>query len=176
MELLSHRGYHGSIETSLADKVLHGKILFIDDLITYEAENISQLEVEFKSALEDYLETCASIGKTPQKSVSGQFNVRIPPELHRLAQIRAAKDATNLNSVATRAFEKYLKEPVQATDTVIYSETESFNTAVSNVINFNDFCPPGRLKNIAFIEATNAGTSSTLTFRPPLPPEQEYAH
>ena len=37
MEMLAHKGYNGSIETSVEDNVLHGKVLCINDLVTYEA-------------------------------------------------------------------------------------------------------------------------------------------
>jgi predicted HicB family RNase H-like nuclease len=176
MELLSHKGYHGSIETSLADKVLHGKILFVGDLVTYEAENISQLEDEFVAAVDDYLETCNTVGKAPQKTCNGQFNVRIPPELHRLAQIRAASDATNLNAVATKALENYLKGPTKAGPTVTYSETEASYSAAPNVINFNDYERAGASTALAFTEATNSSSSSVFTLKTTQPMEQEYAH
>lgn len=69
MELLSHKGYNGSIETSLSNGVMHGKILFIGDLVTYEADSVSQLKAEFAAAVDDYLETCEAIGKKPEKAL-----------------------------------------------------------------------------------------------------------
>lgn len=65
MELLSHKGYKGSIEISPTDNVLHGKIMFISDLVTFEASDLVQLEAQFKAAVDDYLKTCESIGKNP---------------------------------------------------------------------------------------------------------------
>lgn len=72
MELLSHKGYNGSIETSVADDTLHGKILFINDLVTYEAQSVAQLKAEFADAVDDYLETCSAIGKKPEKTLSAR--------------------------------------------------------------------------------------------------------
>ena len=111
MELLSHKSYNGSIEASLTDNVLYGKILFINDLVSYEADNITQLKAEFEAAVDDYVDTCTQIGKAPQKPCSGQFNVRVTPELHRLAQQRAAEEGTSLNAVTAIALESYLKAP-----------------------------------------------------------------
>lgn len=34
---------------------------------------------------EDYLATCAELGKEPDETHKGSFNLRIPPELHRQA-------------------------------------------------------------------------------------------
>ena len=66
MELLSFNGYQGTVETSIADGILHGKILFITDLVTFEAETLPQLKLEFEAAVLDYLATCAALGKRPQ--------------------------------------------------------------------------------------------------------------
>lgn len=108
MELLSHKGYHGSIETSLADNVLHGKILYISDLVTFEAGSIAELKVEFAAAVDDYLETCEAIGKTAEKTLSGQFNVRIFPEQHKALTIKAMQQQKSLNAVMSDAVNAYL--------------------------------------------------------------------
>jgi predicted HicB family RNase H-like nuclease len=110
MELLNHKGFSGSVETSIADNVLHGKVLFINDLVTYEAENVQQLKAEFVSAVEDYLETCKAIGKKPEKSLSGQFNVRITPEQHRSLCQKAAEEKKPLNAIMTDAVCAYLAD------------------------------------------------------------------
>jgi len=36
-ELLKYKNYSGSVEIDLDEKILHGKVLFINGLITYEA-------------------------------------------------------------------------------------------------------------------------------------------
>lgn len=59
---LTHKGYTGSAEVSLEDDCLHGKILFISDLVTYEAETVPGLRTEFVAAVENYLAQCADMG------------------------------------------------------------------------------------------------------------------
>ncbi|MDP1548460.1 MAG: type II toxin-antitoxin system HicB family antitoxin [Anaerolineales bacterium] len=108
MELLNISGYYGSIETSVADNVLHGKVMFISDLVTYEAETLGELKQEFEAAVTDYLATCKSVGKKPEKSLSGQFNVRTGEELHRKAQILALSSGKSLNAVMVEALEAHL--------------------------------------------------------------------
>lgn len=110
MELLNYKGYHGSVETAIEDGVLHGKILFINDLVTYEAETLRDLRSEFEAAVADYVETCQAIGKNPEKPCSGQFNVRIDPELHKRAALRAIQLDQSLNAIVVAALEKYLDE------------------------------------------------------------------
>ena len=108
MELFSHKGYSGSIETSIEDGVLHGQILCINDLVTYEALTLPDLKQAFVAAVEDYLETCKAAGKEPDKPFNGLFNVRTGNELHRKAFLRAKQDDTTLNGVVVAALNQYL--------------------------------------------------------------------
>ena len=110
MEIFTYKGYQGSIETSVEDDVLHGKILFINDLVTYEAETLKQLRQEFEAAVDDYLDTCQQLNKVPNKPLTGQFNVRVGEELHKRVTIRALKSGTSLNAVIISAIEAYLNE------------------------------------------------------------------
>lgn len=43
--ILKYKDFCGSIDLSYEDKILHGKIECINDLVTYEAETIPALEV-----------------------------------------------------------------------------------------------------------------------------------
>lgn len=172
MELLSHKGYNGSIETSLTDNVLHGKILFINDLVTYEADNIPQLKAEFEAAVDDYLDTCAQIGKVPQKSCSGQFNVRVTPELHRLAQQRAAEEGTSLNAVTASALESYLKAPAQRNK----SELEAPYITSANVVNISTYLDDldTKVDPNEIVRSTINAASKTVNIAQPI--GQKYAH
>lgn len=114
MELFSFKGYQGTIETSVADGVLFGKILFITDLVTYEAPTLGELKDEFEAAVNDYLSTCKEVGKRPDKPCSGQFNVRTGPELHKKALTKSLRDGTSLNAVVVDALSAYLSEQATA--------------------------------------------------------------
>lgn len=109
--LLSHKGYHGSIEPSVRDGNLKGHILFIDEMITYNASTIPELQEAFEQTVDSYLEDCARTGKFPQRPFKGQFNVRIAPQLHQNAVLRAEAEGTSLNNVVVRALRNYLHEP-----------------------------------------------------------------
>ncbi len=108
MKVFEYKGYEGSVEVSTEDLVLFGKVLFVDDLVTYEAENVRELEAAFKDAVDDYIETSAREGRSPKKPFKGTFNVRVSPALHRAARLRAIADGENLNKVVTRALMEYL--------------------------------------------------------------------
>jgi len=100
---LSHKGYTGSIEISIEDGCLHGQILFIDDLITYEGKTIPELNKEFSSSVDRYLEYCDKTGKSANKPYSGTFNVRIGQELHRKAAQEALVRNLSLNDYVSQA-------------------------------------------------------------------------
>lgn len=103
MKPLQYNGYLGSVDYSLDDGCLHGKILHINDLVTYEAQTVPELETAFKESVDDYLETCAQVGKAPDKAFKGTFNVRMTPEQHKAAAVEAALQETTLNDFVSRA-------------------------------------------------------------------------
>ncbi len=115
MEILKYKEFEGSAELDMKRNVCRGKILYIDDAVTYESTSIQNLQNEFEEAVDDYIETCKQIGKDPQKSCRGQFNVRVSPELHRAATRRSIADDTSLNDVVCRALESYLAPATAAT-------------------------------------------------------------
>jgi len=108
MDILNYKGYEGTAEVDMSSHCCRGKLLFIDDLVTYEAETPAGLQREFELAVDDYLETCASVGKEPQRPFKGLFNVRISPDLHRSAALRAVADGVFLNEVVVAALKHYL--------------------------------------------------------------------
>ncbi|MFZ7234022.1 type II toxin-antitoxin system HicB family antitoxin [Avibacterium avium] len=107
MTLLKYKGYVGTIEADLENNVLFGKLAYIRDVVTYEAETLPQLEKEFQTSVDMYLQDCQELGRTPDKPFKGVFNVRISEELHRNA-VLAAGDLS-LNAFVAEA----IKEKVE---------------------------------------------------------------
>ncbi len=108
---LRHRGYLGSIETSIDDRCFHGRVLFINDLVCYGGESFDELEKEFIDSVDRYLAHCEEIGKSPNRPCSGVFQVRISPDLHRLAAMVATKESISLNDLMARALRSYMDKP-----------------------------------------------------------------
>lgn len=109
MNLIKYKGYMGTVEYSPEDKVLFGKIAFINDLVTFEAMTVKDLEENFREAVDDYIETCRQLGKEPQKSFKGTFNIRIKPELHRKASMISLQKHISLNKLVEQALENEIK-------------------------------------------------------------------
>jgi len=109
MSTVRYKGYEGTVEHDSERKILRGKILFIQDLITYESQSAPGIQEEFEAAVDDYIETCAQLGREPQKPCSGQFNVRVQPEIHKKALEKVARgECSSLNEVVVRAMGSYL--------------------------------------------------------------------
>jgi predicted HicB family RNase H-like nuclease len=107
--LEEYKGYVGSVHYSAEDEVFHGKLEGIRDLVTYEATDVSSLKQAFQEAVDDYLETCQKKKRTPATPFRGSFNVRVGPNLHKEAALYAAEHDQSLNSVVSKALEKYLE-------------------------------------------------------------------
>jgi predicted HicB family RNase H-like nuclease len=100
---LLHKGFTGSCEVSLEDGCVIGRVLFIDDILTYEGETVAELKANFEAAVDRYLAHCKKTGKPANKPYSGTFNVRVGPELHREAAIAASGASINLNEFVAQA-------------------------------------------------------------------------
>ena len=96
--VLKYRGYTGSVNFDADDMVFHGRVLGITDVIGFEGESVAELEQDFTSAIDDYLEMCQELGKEPEKPFSGRFMVRIPSELHCAIALEAKKENKSINS------------------------------------------------------------------------------
>ncbi len=107
--LLEYKDYLGTVEYSSSDKVLYGKVIGINGLVSYEGDSIESLQSDFEEAVDEYLEMCAEQGVEPQKTYKGTFNVRISPMLHKnLAAFAAAHNKT-LNSTVEDAIRAYVE-------------------------------------------------------------------
>ena len=109
-EPLKYRGYFGSSEISYEDNVLHGRLLFIKDVVTYEAESPQALREAFYEAVDDYLETCAELGDKPDVPFKGTFNVRVGQDRHREAALASMRMGQSLNDFVAQAIDNALSK------------------------------------------------------------------
>jgi predicted HicB family RNase H-like nuclease len=110
-DLLEYKGYYADVHFNADDEVFHGKVIGINDLINFEGSTVKELKKAFHEAVDDYLDTCKEIGKDPDKTYKGSFNVRIPSELHRKAAQYAAINKMTLNDFVRHAIDNILSKP-----------------------------------------------------------------
>jgi predicted HicB family RNase H-like nuclease len=107
-QTLKFRGYDGSVLYSAEDRLLHGCLLGIRDMVIYDGADVDTLETNFKGAVDEYLSFCKAEGKKPDVPFKGSFNVRVPQELHQRAAMYADEHDLKLNAVVQEALQEFL--------------------------------------------------------------------
>jgi predicted HicB family RNase H-like nuclease len=62
---VAYKGYEGTIEVNTNDYSLYGKILFLDEEISYAGESFAELEDSFKKCVEEHIQSCKDKGEKP---------------------------------------------------------------------------------------------------------------
>lgn len=106
--ILEYKGFYGSVEYSQEDDCLFGKILFVEDLILYEGNCVDEIRKNFQESVDEYIEDCKELGKDPFKKFKGTLNVRLTPDLHKKAALKAESQRRSINSIIAEAIEKYV--------------------------------------------------------------------
>ena len=99
---MTHKGQTARIEFDDRDNILVGRLVGITDVVSFHAESVAELRAAFEEAVDDYLETCARIGKAPQQPASGKMMLRVAPEVHSAALMAAQAAGVSLDQWAAR--------------------------------------------------------------------------
>lgn len=95
--MMEYKGYLGRVEIDEEAGILHGEVVNTRDVITFQGESLADVKREFQKSVDDYLDFCKLRGESPDKPFSGQFVVRISPDLHRKVSASAALAGKSLN-------------------------------------------------------------------------------
>ena len=106
MNTMIYKGYAARIEYSDEDACFVGHIAGITDVVGFHANNVPELRAAFEEAVDDYLATCAKLGRAAQKPASGRLMLRVPPEVHTAALVAAQVSGQSLNQWATQALRR----------------------------------------------------------------------
>ncbi len=109
MNTMSYKGYIGSVEYSEKDQVFFGKVEGINGLVNFEGESVSELTSAFHEAVDDYLAYCKDEGIEPDKSYTGNLNVRLTPTIHRQIALLAKQAGMSINAYIKKAMEEKVK-------------------------------------------------------------------
>ena len=71
IDLIEYKGYHTKPIYSALDSCFVGKILGINDSVSFHGFSVEEIETAFQEAVDDYLELCAVNGKTPNREYIG---------------------------------------------------------------------------------------------------------
>ena len=106
--MMEYKGYIGKVEFDPDAKMLHGEVIGIRDVVTFQGQSVREIEQAFHESVDDYLAFCAERGEAPNKPYSGQFLLRLDPDLHRWASMVAQAQGTSLNAVVAASLKKAL--------------------------------------------------------------------
>ena len=106
MNTMSFKGFAARVEYSEEDGCFVGHIAGIRDVIGFHGESVAELRAAFEEAVDDYLATCKKLKQAPNKPYSGQFRLRLAPELHARAAMVAETRGKSLNAWVSDVIEK----------------------------------------------------------------------
>jgi predicted HicB family RNase H-like nuclease len=108
-DFLEYRGFVGSVHFSAEDKIFHGKIEGVNDLISFEGETVNELEEGFHYMVDEHIKDCEKENQPIEKSYKGSFNIRITPDLHRRAAQTAIRRGVSLNQLVNDILTRELR-------------------------------------------------------------------
>jgi len=104
--MMQYKGYLAKVEYDDTVKAFHGRVIGIKDVVTFEGASVKVLEKEFHASVDTYIDFCNSLGVKANKPYSGEFRLRIDPNLHRQLAIAAELAGESLNKFVTKRIEE----------------------------------------------------------------------
>jgi predicted HicB family RNase H-like nuclease len=98
LEMLNYKGYVGSSEVDIESGLLHGRVLDIRDVMTFQGTTVAAARQEIEQSVDDYLDFCTELGQEPDKPFSGKLPFRTSSEHHRLIFLAASKAGKSMNA------------------------------------------------------------------------------
>lgn len=108
--MIEYKGYTGVFEFDPSIDAFHGRVVGLQDVVTFQGRSLDDLRREMAESVEDYLEFCADVGKEPERPYRGEFLVRTTPEVHRAAAIEAESSGMSLNAWVEETITSVVKE------------------------------------------------------------------
>ena len=113
MNTMTYKGYAARIDYSDDDGCFIGHIAGIKDVVGFHGDSVAELRAAFEEAVDDYLETCEKLNRSPQKPYSGNLMLRIPPEVHAAIAMTAEVSGKSINQWATDTLAEVLQTKPQ---------------------------------------------------------------
>ncbi len=98
--MMQYKGYLGTLEVDEEAKILHGEVVGIRDVVTFQGKSVEAAQKAFRDSVDDYLAFCKQRGESPDKPFSGRFVLRVDAHLHRRLNMLAQAAGKSLNTFA----------------------------------------------------------------------------
>lgn len=107
-DVITYKGFIGSVHYAAEDRVFYGKVEGISDLISFEGQTVDELEKGFHYMVDEHIKDCKEKDIPLQKSYKGNLNIRLSPELHKKAAHNASLRGISLNQYINEAIRREL--------------------------------------------------------------------
>jgi predicted HicB family RNase H-like nuclease len=105
MTIMHHEGYVAAIELDEEAGLFHGEVINTRDVLTFQGRTLDELKSAFADTIADYVDWCRERGREPERPYSGNFTVRLSPELHRRIALAAARKGKSVNAFVAETLE-----------------------------------------------------------------------
>ena len=102
MNNMIYRCYTAHMDFDTEDRIIVGRVVDIDDIITFHGTSVAEFESAFKTAVDGYIHACEQLGQTADKPASGRLMLRVNPAVHAAAVKASARSGQSLNKWAEK--------------------------------------------------------------------------
>lgn len=107
---MKYKGYDAIVKYSDEDETFVGEVINTQDILVFDGCNIAEVKASFYAVVDEYLDDCKAEKKQPNKAFSGQFVMRIKPELHRELFAKAKQAGLSLNTFISKKLSDTVSE------------------------------------------------------------------
>jgi predicted HicB family RNase H-like nuclease len=104
--MIRYKGYVGVMEVDPDANLIHGDVIGLRDVITFQCQSVPEATQAFRESVDDYLAWCAAKRRAPEKTFNGKIMVRLDPAIHRSLCQLAESRSTSVNKLAVEALVK----------------------------------------------------------------------
>ena len=106
MNHMTYRSYTARMDSDTEDKIIVGRVIDIDDIITFHGSSVAEFEAAFSSAIDSYILACEQLGQSADKPASGRMMLRVNPAVHAAAVKASARSGESLNKWAEKVLDQ----------------------------------------------------------------------
>ena len=103
---MHYDGYVATHEWDNDHRLFHGIVINTRAVLAFQGQTLDELRTAFADTIADYVEWCRERGKEPERPYSGNFMLRVSPELHRRIATAAARSGKSINGYVAETLER----------------------------------------------------------------------
>jgi predicted HicB family RNase H-like nuclease len=104
--MLQHKDYLAEVELDEEAGIFNGRVINTRAVLTFHGGTVPELREAFAETISVYEDWCKERGKEPERPYSGNFTLRVTPDLHRRVASAAVRSGKSLNTFIKDALEQ----------------------------------------------------------------------